>query len=193
MRFRIRIQTKPHDVWLRWTFSTFDKAKDIATQYKITPNIRIIHIYWGDDEIWCWTPERGEQTMGKFAQAVASRGTGSYINAQLKKALAENVVPFTIEAVSGPTERTFTNGKKVQKQDLYDLKVSFGGSGFNVLQRDYGVNETMTLSFAAGYEGRDDTIEAIREDIANGEIVRAVVTYDPEIGQQGWYDLAPAD
>ena len=131
--------------------------------------------------------------MGHFATAVANRGNSTYVNAELKQTLAKNTVPFTIQQVSGPTERTFTVGKRVQKQDLYDLKISFAGSSFNVLHQDYGVSETMTLSFSAGYDGRDNVIESIRKDIADGDVVRAVITYDPDSGQNGWYDLAPAE
>lgn len=126
--------------------------------------------------------------MSKFATLSQASGLNTFVNAELKKKLAANCVPFQVLTVSGPTEREFPNGRRTDTSMLYDLTIKFDAGD----ARDWGVPSTMTLSYTAGYDSRDERIEAIRDDLKDGITIHAIITYDPDFGRQGWYDIAPA-
>lgn len=173
-------------------FNYLTNAVWCARLYKKTPTVYRIVIEDDFERFWEWNPTEGEKEMGRFATNAAARANSSFVNADLKKKLAEGKVPFTVLQVSGPNTRTFMNGKKSVNQELYDLRISFAGPEYEKLYHQYGVSELMVLSFAAGYDSRDGAIEDIRTDLET-ETVRAVITYNPDFGPQGWYDLAPAE
>lgn len=192
--FKILVSTETNPlVELPFHYNYLTNAVECARLYKKTPLVQRITVSDDFDVLWVWTPQKGETEMGKFATNAATRGNNSFVSADLKKVLARAKVPFTVLQVSGPNTRTFMNGKKSVNQDLYDLRISFSGPNYEKLYHEYGVNELMVVSFAAGYEGRDGAIEDIRSDINDGETVRAMITYNPDFGPQGWYDLTPAE
>lgn len=178
-------------------FNSLTNAVPCARLYKVTPLVFSINIYDEFDLLWVWTPELGEKEMSRFVQNAAARSNRTYVGAELKKVIATVRIPFTIHKVSGPTERTFTVGRRETKSMLYDLLISFKNGSkeqtYEQLYKEYGIPEEAVLSFASGYESRDQAIEDIRADLADDEVVRAVVTYDPDFGPQGWYDLRPAE
>lgn len=119
--------------------------------------------------------------MGKFSQ-IASENTGHpFVSKELKPALVEKRIPFDVTAVRGPITKSFAeSAKRLREISTYYLDIAF--SDVNV--KTFGLEPEMTLSFTAGYEGRDRLIEALREDLDNGVVNSVVLT-----GNQDWYSL----
>lgn len=133
--------------------------------------------------------KKGEYTMSKFNDVVATQGTGyPFVSKELKPILVGKRISFDVFAVRGPVTKSFAeSAKRMREISTYYLDIVFDNEAVETYQ-GAGLEEQMTLSFTAGYEGRDKIIEALREDIEEGVINNALL-----IGDSNWYSLTKAD
>lgn len=137
-----------------------------------------------------WITRRKD--MSKFAQTVSEQTFSNlpFLKGNLKEAVADKGVTFTVTNVRGPVEKEqldFSRRKMVHTSTYY-LDIAFS----NVDVTTFGLEPDMTLSFAAGFEGRDKKIEALREDLEAGETNTVLLTRSMLASGNDWYDLSVA-
>ena len=186
-KFKIIVSTETNpNIEISFHFNDLANAVECARIYKKTPLVKSILIQNEFDTFWSYTPEQGEKEMGKFAQAIQeSRGT--FLGSTLKRLIAEHSIPFTVVAVSDLT------WNKEYRVDEWHLSIKFDPSQI----ADYSeLSQNMTLTFSKTVKGtakRDENIVLLKEDCEEeGPVKNVLLTYDPNVGRNGWYDFSLA-
>lgn len=130
--------------------------------------------------------------MSKFAQTVSDQTFVNlpFLKGKTKEAVADQTIPFVITNVRGPVEKEqldFSRRKMVHTSTYY-LDIAFDLADTII----DGLEANMTLSFAAGFEGRDKKIIALQEDLEAGETNTVVLTRNVLSSGNDWYDLSVA-
>jgi len=179
-KFRIRVITLTNNVWLPFRHNILSSAVHTACYYKKTPNIQIIEIWDEFEKLWYWTPDTGEKEMSRFATLVRE-ARGSWVTSTLKKLLAEHRIPFTVTAVS---DMTWNKEYRVDEWNIAILFTPAQIADYPELQKEM----TLTLS-SVPKASREDRIKALKEDTETQHVDNVILTYNPAIGRNGWYDL----
>lgn len=182
-RFSV-IVTTDKTVELPFHYSLLTSAVRDAQLYKKTPQVRLIEIRDEFEYFWTWTPEQGENQMGKFAEAVAQT-RGNFVGSTLKKMIAEFRIPFTVISASGKSRN------QNFRTDEWNFTISFTPSQI----ADYKeLQPEMTLSFTSvTTSSREDKLIALTEEVKeDGPVDNVLLTYDGTVGRNGWYDLSMA-
>lgn len=183
-RFSVRVVTVGNDVVIPFHYSKLSSAVRDARLYKKTPKVYHIEIFDAFDTYWVWNPTQGEKELGKFATAIQEQ-RGNFVGSTLKKLIAEHAIPFTVNQVSG------LEYNKNFKVNEWNMKISFDPS----LIADYPeLQVEMTLTFSsAPAAARENNIKMLKEDCEEeGPVHNVLLTYAPNVGRNGWYDLTLA-
>ena len=124
--------------------------------------------------------------MSRFASVAENQTTlPPFVKSDQKATLVENEVEFYVVSVRGPMVSNFPESpSKMRSVETWYLDIEFVDP---VVVESLRLEPKMTLSFTAGYEGRDALIKAAREDSESGDMVRLKLR-----GDKKFYSLALA-
>lgn len=162
--------------------SKLSTAVQYARYYKKTPTVYRITVEDEFERLWEWTPTQGEKEMSRFAQRLQET-TGNWVNSSTKKLLADHRIPFTVTQVS---DMTWNKNFRVDEWNLSILFTPAQCAEYPELK------EEMTLTVSSSPKAtREDLIKDMKADIEDGErIENVILTYDPNVGRNGWYDFS---
>lgn len=192
--FRIRVITATNNLELPVKFRKVNNAIQWARYYKDTPTVRELRVYDVFEVFWYWTPQQGEIFMGAFHKA-AQETRGNFLGSVKKKLVAEAAVPFTVVSVSDwtynkdmkTTEANLMVEFSLENQARFDLAPSMTLSISQVMMKDKDTGKIVDTR-------RNELVNLLRSDIeSEGPVHNVILTYDPNIGRNGWYDLASGE
>ena len=182
-RFSVIVITDKR-VELPFHYAKLTSAVRDARLYKKTPQVREVFIQDEFDIFWKWTPEQGEIQMGKFAQAV-QEARGGFMGSTIKKMVAEHEIPFTVIEAAGKIRNLNF------RTDEWTFRVAFTPAQI----ADYPeLQNEMTLTFTSNTKAkREDKLIALTDEVReDGPVANVLLTYNPNVGNAGWYDVEVA-